>query len=329
MLAGVGETLPNARLLINPFLRREAVLSSRIEGTISSMTDVLKFEAFEERDAVKSSDVREVANYIASLEEGLRLLADLPVSMRLANKMHERLLFNVRGRDRKPGEVRKHQVWIVPEGGRPEDARFVPPAAAYVPDLLHDWESFLNDDLEMPPLVQCALIHYQFEAIHPYEDGNGRIGRLLIILYLCARGVLPTPLLYLSAFFERNRDAYYDHLLTISLTGEWAPWLEFFLRGVAHEAKDALERSRRLRNLREEYRDRLQKSRQSGNTLRLLDELFAAPIMTAPRAARVLSITPVGARQVLERLINQEIVEVEKEHWPRFYVARGILHEVQ
>ena len=329
ILAGVGETVPNARLLTNPFLRREAVLSSRIEGTISSLTDVLRLEAFQERDPARSSDAREVANYVWSLEEGLKLLSELPITTRLVNRVHERLLRGVRGRDRKPGEIRNRQVWIVPRGAPPEEARFVPPAAEYVPDLLRDWESFVNEDLEMPPLVQCALMHYQFEAIHPYKDGNGRIGRLLIILFLCSRGVLPTPLLYLSAYFERNRARYYDHLFAVSATGNWEPWLEFFFRGVAEEAKDALERSRRLRNLREKYRDRLQKSRQSGTTLHLLDELFASPIMTAPYAAQLLPATPAGARLVLERLAAAGILDVDKSHWPHFYTAREILEAVE
>lgn len=330
MLAGVGETLPNPRLLISPFLRREAVLSSRIEGTVSSLADVLRFEVFEDRNSVRSADTREVANYVWALEEGLRLLKeeDLPLVMRLLNTVHERLLTGVRGNDKRPGQIRNKQVWIVLNSSD-ENARFVPPATEFVPDLLRDLEIFINEELEIPPLVQCAMLHYQFEAIHPYEDGNGRIGRLLIVLFLCAKGVLPTPLLYLSAYFERHREEYLDHLFQTSVTGNWQPWFRFFLKGVAEEAKDALQRSRRLRSLREDYRDRLQRSRQSGNTLRLLDDLFESPVMTAPYAADRLDVTLEGARMILERIAQAGLVDVDKKHWPHFYIARGILEIVE
>lgn len=329
MLAGLGETIPNPRLLINPFLRKEAVFSSRIEGTVSSLSDVLRFEAFPERDPARSADVREVHNYVVALEHGLELLQGLPISLRLVNSVHERLMSHVRGRDKRPGEIRSKQVWIGPPDSPIEDARFIPPAAELLSDLLRDWESYVNEDLEMPPLVRAAVMHYQFEAIHPYEDGNGRIGRLLIILFLCAQGVLTTPLLYLSSYFDRNRNQYYDHLLDVSVKGSWEPWLQFFFRGVSREARDALARSRRLRALQDEYRDKLQRARQSGNTLRLLDELFASPIMTAPRAARLLEVTPEGARIILDRLVKAEILELDKATWPRFYIARSILEAVE
>ncbi len=324
-LAGVGETIPNPRLLINPFLRREALSSSRIEGTVSSLADVLRFEVFEDRDHERTADTREVTNYIWALEEGLKLLPERPLVMGLLNHVHERLLSGVRGRDKRPGEIRQHQVWI--QGAN--DARFTPPAAEYLPALLKDLESFINEDAGIPPLIQCAMLHYQFEAIHPYEDGNGRIGRLLIILFLCSRGVLPTPLLYLSAYLERHRDQYLDHLFNLSVIGRWEPWFEFFLGGVAQEARDALDRYQRLRSLREIYRDKLQKSRPSGNTLRLLDELFASPVMTAPHAAKRLDVSLEGARQILERLVREGILEVDKHHWPHFYVAREIFVTVE
>src|SRR5581483_4915237 len=215
LLAGVGETLPNPNLLIRPFLRREAILSSRIEGTVASATEVLKLEAFQERSTA-SAEAREVLNYVHALEEGLRLLESLPISTRMLTQLHARLMGGVRGRDKRPGELRQQQVWIVPEGARIEDARFTPPPAEMVPDLLKDWEIYVNSDDQVPPLIQCALMHYRFEAIHPFLDGNGRIGRLLIILFLCSKRVLSQPLLYLSAYFERNRTQYYDHLFGIS-----------------------------------------------------------------------------------------------------------------
>ena len=326
-LAGVGETLPNPHLLIRPFLRREAVLSSKIEGTQASISELFMFEASgAKRDP---RDAREVANYVHALELGLELLNELPLCIRLINRVHQRLLLGVRGDEAVPGELRTGQVWIAPPGTPIHEARFIPPPANLVPDLLADWERYVNEDLRIPPLVQCALMHYQFEAIHPYFDGNGRIGRLLIILFLCTKQVLPTPLLYLSAYFERNRDAYYDRLYDVSSTGNWQAWLEFFLEGVAQQARDAVVRSRRVRELQQRYRDLLQERHESGNAFSLLDELFANPFMTAPRASAVLGLTPAGARRVLERLAQTGIVEYVSGAWPRLYVARELLQAIE
>lgn len=328
MLAGVGETLPNPHLLIRPFVRREAVLSSRIEGTQTSISDLFLFEASgARRDPL--GDAREVANYVRALEYGLSQLERLPLSVRLVNEIHLRLLEGVRGRDKSRGELRTGQVWIGSEGTTLEEARFVPPPAEYVRDLLTDWELFLNEDIEMPPLVQCALMHYQFETIHPYLDGNGRIGRLLITLFLCAKRVLPTPLLYLSAYFERRRDEYYDHLLAVSQTGSWQGWVRFFLHGVAEQAQDALLRSRRVRQLQDRYRALLQQRRESANALRLLDELFANPFVTTPLASDLLSVTSAGARGILQRLIDAGVVEEISGTWPKFYVARELLKAIE
>ncbi|TEU13051.1 MAG: Fic family protein [Anaerolineales bacterium] len=327
-LAGVGETLPNPHLLIRPFLSREAVLSSRIEGTQASISDIFMFEASGGRRD-RRRDTREVVNYIRALEHGLDRLNELPMCVRLTNEMHDVLLQGVRGKEKGSGELRTRQVWIGSEGTAIEEARFIPPPADLVRDLLADWESFLNQDLEMPPLIRSAFMHYQFEAIHPYLDGNGRIGRLLIILQMCAEQVLPTPLLYLSAYFEHNRQEYYDQLYNVSATGQWEPWLRFFLDGVAEQAHDAVLRSRRVRQLQEQYRERLQRQRASGNVLRLLDELFANPVMTAPLVARTLGVTPAGARLILERLAEARVVEALPGAWPRYYVARELLATIE
>ena len=247
-LAGVAETVPNPHLLITPFLRREAVLSSRIEGTQASLTDLFRYEASEAGRPSKG-DVAEVANYVTALEHGLERLNDLPICVRLANEMHEVLLRGVRGSGWLLGSLRSSQVYIGAPGTPIEEATYVPPPAHLVRDLLLDWENFVNQDTLLPPLIQCALMHYQFEAIHPYIDGNGRLGRLLIVLFLCAKGVLTQPLLYLSAYFERDRAAYYDHLLRVSVTGDWQAWIGYFLDGVVEQARDALHRARRLRDL--------------------------------------------------------------------------------
>ena len=323
-LAGVGETLPNPHLLIQPFLKREAVLSSRIEGTQASISDIFRFEVGQEPRG--GSDVVEVANYIAALHTGLGLLDRLPICLRLINDVHERLLRGVRGQERRPGMIRNEHVWIGPPGSLFEEATYVPPPPGALLDLLKDWESFVNDEaLIMPPLVQCALMHYQFEAIHPYFDGNGRVGRLLIILFLCATGVLPVPMLYLSAFFERHRDEYHRRLFDVSAGGEWEAWVRFFLEGVAQEAGDALVRSRRVRQLQDRYRERLQERRESVNAFHALDQLFQNPYITPTAAAASLDLSYAGAQGVLERLVDAGIVQELPGTRPRLYVLQELL----
>jgi len=326
-LAGVGETLQNPHLLITPFLRREAVLSSRIEGTQASISDVFIFEAGGER--ADAPDTREVVNYVHALNLGLERLNELPICVRLTNEVHARLMHGVRGEDKTPGQLREHQNWIGTRGTNIEDARFIPPPPELVSDLMADWERFVNEDLEMPALIQCALMHYQFEAIHPYLDGNGRIGRLLITLFLCAREVLPTPLLYLSAYFDKRRDDYINHLFRVSATGEWEPWITFFLRGVEQQARDALIRSRRVRELHQRYVQLLQSKRESANALRLLDILFANPYVTAPRASELLGVTHAGAQGILNRLVRAGVLEHVSGRWPRLYVARELLRAIE
>jgi Fic family protein len=299
-----------------------------IEGTQTSISDLFLYEASDEkRDRL--GDAREVRNYVTALELGLSRLRELPISVRLLNEVHAELMQGVRGELKRPGELRTEQVWIGSEGTSIGEARFIPPPPDLVRDLLTDLERFANENLEMPPLVQCALAHYQFETIHPYFDGNGRIGRLLIVLFLCAKEVLPTPLLYLSAFFEAHRQQYYDELLNVSKTGKWEPWLKFFLAGVEEQSHDAVSRSRRVRDLQEEYRQRLQSSKASANAMRLLDALFERPFITPSVAASTLNVTWPGAKGVLERLRSLDIVEVMTGRGPIMYVARELLAVIE
>ena len=327
-LAGVGETIQNPHLLIRPFVRREAVLSSRIEGTQASISDLFQYEASGSRRP--RGDVEEVANYVEALDHGLNLLAELPISVRLINQVHSVLMRGVRGGEKRAGELRDGQVWIGSAGAPIEEARYVPPPADLVRDLLFDWERFVNECDTLRPLFQCAMMHYQFEAIHPYLDGNGRIGRLLVTLFLCAKKILPTPLLYLSAYFERDRNAYYDQLFRLSATGDWESWIIYFLQGVAEQAHDALLRVRRVRALHEQKRQVLLERRESANALLLLDEIFARPVMTAGEAARLLDVTPAGARRILERLEQAGIVvEGIGNKWPKLYIATDLLHVIE
>ena len=322
-LAGVGETMQNPHLLIRPFLRREAVLSSRIEGTQASISDLFRYEASGGRRP--GGDVEEVANYVQALDHGMELLKDLPISLRLINQSHAVLMTGVRGEETRPGELRDEQVWIGPPGTPIQEARYIPPPADLVRDLLLDWERFANESNTLPALFQCAMMHYQFEAIHPYRDGNGRIGRLLITLFLCARGVLPKPLLYLSAYFERDRNAYYDQLLEMSATGDWERWIVYFLRGVAEQARDAQVRARRVRDLQEQMRQTLLERRETANALRVLDEVFAMPIVTVGEVSRLLGVTPAGSRRILERLVRAGILEELGDERPRLYMARELI----
>lgn len=327
-LQGVGETLVNADLLIQPFVRREAVLSSRIEGTQTLLSDLLIYEATESRQDPKG-DAQEVLNYVQALHRGIDLLGTYPIATRFINTLHAELMDGVRGEDKHPGAFRDVQVIIGGGSGRIEDARYIPPPPQHIPDLIAEWERFVNQPTEMPPLIQCALMHYQFETIHPYQDGNGRLGRLLIGLMLHATGVLTTPLLYLSGYFERHRDRYLDHLLQISVTGDWLPWLAFFLEGVSDQAKDALSRSRRLRQVAEEYRQRLVDAGGTANTYRLLDLLLESPYITTSTTAARLGISRPGAQKLLDRIGGLGILTMLPKQRPQLYVSRDILDAIQ
>lgn len=324
-LRGIGQTLPNAQLLITPFLRREAVLSSRIEGTIASVDQLVLFEVEPSRDP-ENPDVGEVANYVSAMKFGLARLETLPVSLRLIRELHEKLLTGVRDQDRRPGEFRQVQNAIGQQGRPPEEARYVPPPVAQMTQALSDFEFFLHESTELPFLIKLALVHYQFEAIHPFLDGNGRIGRLLLSLLICDQNYLTQPLLYLSGFFEKHRDRYIDALLRVSQVGDWAGWVEFFLEGVAEQSQDAVERSGSLLELREQYREKAQTARASALPLLLIDELFQVPALTISMARGLLDVTPVSAQRSVDRLVDLGILEeVTGQQRNRIYVAREIL----
>jgi Fic family protein len=328
-LSGIGQTLPNPHLLIAPFVRREAVLSSRIEGTQSSLSQLYLFEV--QRTVEKQvPDVREVANYVRALEYGLDRLASLPVSLRLIRESHERLMEGVRGEDDQPGEFRRDQNWIGAPGCNPGDATYVPPPPNEMTRALHDFEAYLHDRSDLPPLVRVALVHYQFEAIHPFRDGNGRIGRLLITLLLCAEELLVQPLLYLSAFFQRHREEYYARLLAVSQKGQWQEWVTFFLRGIADQAADATQRGRRLLDLHRDFHERCQSKRVSALSLRLIDDLFIYPATTIKRTAASLGVTPRAAQGIVDKLVQAEILsEITGRPRNRVFVAKLIIDAIE
>jgi Fic family protein len=327
-LSGVAQTLTNPNLLIAPFMRREAVLSSRIEGTQASLSDLFLFEAAPSATP-QAPDVREVANYVKALTYGLSRQQTLPVSLRLLRELHAKLLEDVRGEHLTPGEFRRSQNWIGSPRSPLSDARYVPPPPDQLQGCLGDFEIFLHQPSSIPPLVRLALIHYQFEAIHPFLDGNGRIGRLLIALLLAVDGVLPQPLLYLSAYFERHRAAYYDHLLAVSQRGEWAAWIKFFLRGVSEQASDAVVRSTQLLALRDQFRAKCQVARASALTIKLVDQLFNVPAITTTMAKDFLGVTFRSAQGCIDTLERNGVLEeVTGNARGRIYVARQIINTV-
>ena len=322
-LAGEGRRLPNPHLLIRPFLRREAVLSSRIEGTQATLGELLAAEAGA-AVARSPADLREVANYVVALECGVERLRELPLSLRLVRELHARLMEGVRGQDAHPGEFRRIQNWIGPPGCSIEEATFVPPPPDQLSQVLGEWESFLHDRT-LPPLAQIALVHHQFETIHPFLDGNGRVGRLLITLFLVDRNILQSPLLYLSAFFEATRSEYYRRLQGVREEADWLGWLLYFLRGVTRQAEDALHRAERINELLEGWRS-LAAASTSRAVPRLVDLLAENPYWTVKRAAERLDVAYTTAQRAIERLVGGGVMqEVGEARRDRLFCAVEIL----
>jgi Fic family protein len=328
-LNGVGALLPNPNLLIIPYMRREAVLSSKIEGTQTSLSDLFYFEAArreKQKVEAQKTDVLEVVNYVKAMNYGLKRLEKLPICLRLMREIHGILMKNVRGQHLTPGEFRRSQNWIGPAGCALNDAEFVPPPVHEMHEALRELEKFLHNRDNIPGLIQCALIHYQFEAVHPFLDGNGRIGRLLITLFLCEREFLVYPMLYLSAFFEKYRKEYYDRLISVSQRGEWEEWINFFLRAITVQSKDAALNSKAILNLLENYKGRIHEKRTSIYVTKLLDELFKNPYITIPRAAIKLKTSFHTAKAAIEKLKKANIlVEITDKLRGKVYCAKELL----
>lgn len=322
-LAGEGGRLANPHLLMRPFLTREAVLSSRIEGTQATLGEILASDAGAIVDR-SPDDLKEVANYVAALDYGIERLKTLPLSTPLILEIHEKLMQDVRGEHATPGEFRKTQNWIGAPGCTLLDATYVPPPPDMLTECMAGLEAFLQD-ATLPPLVQIALAHYQFEAIHPFLDGNGRVGRLLITLFLVERGVLPTPMLYLSAFFEATRNHYYEMLRSVSNEGNWEAWLVYFFNGIARQAEDALNRAETINDLMAKWRSEVAviASRVLPQTL---DCLAANPYITAKKLSVDLGIAFTTAQRAIDKLVSLGIVkEIRQTRRDRVYCAQGIL----
>jgi Fic family protein len=327
-LSGAGRLLPNPHLLIRPYLRREAVLSSLIEDTYAEVEELLLFDLGSDSAPNKPS-VREVANHVLALETGLQRLGELPISTRLIKELHAILLRTVRGGDstKTPGEFRRSQNWIGRPGSTLATATFVPPPPHVLGEALSAWENYLHASSSEPPLVKIALLHYQFEAIHPFLDGNGRIGRLLITLYLCECRVLEEPLLYLSSYFERYRDEYYRNLLAVSTHGAWKEWIVYFLTGVRETAKEALADTRRLVDLYEQYRSMMtQQKRVPSACAGVLDALFASPMLSIAQHAERHNETFQNVAKAVEFWKKQGLLrEATNQKRNRIFVAPSVL----
>jgi Fic family protein len=309
-LDGSVMTLPNPDLFVFMYVRKEAVLSNQIEGTQSSLQELLAAEAqLFELDLPR--DVSDVINYVRAMNRGLARLAELPVSTRLIREIHAELMHGVRGGRLQPGEFRTSQNWIGPAGCTLNTATFVPPPPHIVPEALGELEKFLHAKDELPPLVKMALAHAQFETIHPFLDGNGRVGRLLITFLLTERGVLHKPVLYLSHYFKQHRTAYYDHLQFIRERGDWEGWLGFFLRGVIEVATEAGETARRILQMRETHRAAIttKLGRVAGNGHRVLETLYERPIVSVKEVEGLTGTTYTAANILVSRLVELGVLE--------------------
>lgn len=330
-LALAGGDFPHPHILSRSFVRNEAVISSRIEGTRATLEDLYAYEAAQMSFLEPVSDAREVYNYVRALDYGLERVKTLPISLRLIREVHAQLMEGVRGEVMTPGEFRRSQNWIGPAGCTLETATYVPPPVEQMHLALDVLEKFIHAPSDLPALTRLGLIHYQFEAIHPFVDGNGRVGRLLISLLLCQWGLLPRPLLYLSAYFEHNRSEYYERLLAISQRGDWEGWLRFFLTGVSDQSRQAAVRVQNLQQLRERYHKLLSGRRSAARLAEAVDFLIGNPIITVRQLQAGLNLEDFKTVQryvdVLEAAgILREITGRKRN---RLYRANEILDAIQ
>jgi Fic family protein len=329
-LASLGVSSSNLNWLVQPFISREAVVSTRIEGTRASLSDLYTFETQQVSLLEATSDANEVHNYVQALNFGLARLSCLPMSLRLIQEIHAGLLQDVRGEHLTPGEFRRTQNWIGPAGCTLENAPYVTPAVADMLTGLNQLEDFIHAPSKLPALVRVALIHYQFEAIHPFLDGNGRIGRLLIILLLNIWGLLPQPLLYPSAYFEANRQEYYDRLLAVSQHSAWEDWLYFFLYGISLQSTDAIQRISQLLALYNIYVQQLSTERAAGRLIEVLELLFERPIVTVRQVETAIEVPYRSASRYVEKFVQLSILrEITGQARNRIFQADEILQVIE
>ncbi len=330
-LALAGGDFPHPHILARSFIRNEAVVSSRIEGTQATLEDLYAYEAAQMSFLEPVSDAREVFNYVRALDYGLERVNTLPISLRLIREVHARLMEGVRGEIMTPGEFRRSQNWIGPAGCTLETAPYVPPPVDEMHTALSALENFIHAPSDLPPLTRIGLIHYQFEAIHPFLDGNGRVGRLLISLLLCQWGLLPRPLLYLSAYFERYRSEYYERLLSVSRRADWEGWLRFFLTGVRDQSREAAVHVQKLQQLRERYRKQLVVRRSAARLAEAVDFLIGNPILTVRQLQAGLNLADFKTVQRYVDLLEEAGIlrEMTGRRRNRLYRADAIFDAIQ
>jgi Fic family protein len=330
-LSQAGRDFPHPHILTRPFIRNEAAISSRIEGTQSTLEDLYSYEAAQMSFLEPTSDAREVFNYVRALDYGLERVKTLPISLRLIREVHAKLMEGVRGEIMTPGEFRRSQSWIGPAGCTLETVTFVPPPVEEMHIALDALEKYIHAPSDLPALTRIGLIHYQFEAIHPFLDGNGRVGRLLISLLLCQWGLLPRPLLYLSAYFERSRSEYYERLLSVSQRGDWEGWLRFFITGVRDQSLEAAVLVQNLQQLRERYCTQLAGRRSTPRLVDVVDFLIGNPIFTMRGLQIGLSLADFKtAKRYVDVLEDAGILrEVTGRKRNRLYRADEVLNAIQ
>ena len=315
-LDGITQILPNPDLFVAMYVRKEAVLSSQIEGTQASFADVLSAEYNQGEDR-RRDDIGEISNYVRAMKWGLNELPHFPLSLRLIRGIHKELLWNTRGSQRNPGEFRASQNWIGPAGSTLSNAIFVPPTVPDMEAALGDLELYLHSQDEMPPLIKIALIHAQFETIHPFLDGNGRMGRLLITLWLCQQEILSQPLLYLSYYFKKHRTEYYDRLMDVRKKGDWESWIKFFLHGVAEVSDESINSAKEIIRLKEACSERLYARDSNSNYQRLLNALFERPYVQRNDVIQLLGISNPTAGSILEVFCETNVLHDLTPHKSR------------
>ncbi len=329
-LDGATSILPNPDLFVYAFMRQEAVLSSQIEGTQASLEDILEFEAG--ADPIRrTDDLTDIVNYLDAMRWGLETLPKLPVSLRLIKGLHQRLLAEGRGAERAPGHFRTSQNWIGPPECTIQQATFVPPPVAKMMEALGQWERFIHEAREVPPLIKCALAHAQFETIHPFWDGNGRLGRMIVTFLLCSEEILSRPILYLSLYLRQHRDAYYHLLQATRDDGNWEDWIIFFLRGVTATSKSALISARKITQLHDELRTRAPDISRSVKAVSLIDKLFFQPYVSINLVARLIDATYPTANALVQNFESSGILtsvrDVQRNRIYAFRPYLDILHD--
>ena len=306
-LDGITEILPNPDLFVAMYVKKEALISSQIEGTQASLVDILDADNAESIE--KNNDIADVVNYVAAMDYGLKRLKTLPISLRLIREIHAKLIKGVRGSTKNPGEFRKTQNWIGPKGCTLQTASFVPPSVPNMIESMGDLEKFIHNDDFIPPLLKIAMIHAQFETIHPFLDGNGRMGRLLITFWLCEQKILSQPLLYLSYYFKKNRTEYYDRLMDVRFKGAWEEWIKFFLKGVAEVSDEATQTAKKILALKEDISHKIASENIGNNAQRLLDYLFYTPVITRSDIVEKFGITNPTAGDLIESFCKMGVLQ--------------------